>query len=110
MRLPNHEQANVPEAKIVAYLLNLGSRNGASKARFFLAFGFTIERWHVMAEALKDHARANEVTEIVPRPFGLHYVVEGPLQTPDGRDPSVRVVWIIESDEGIPRLLSAYPL
>jgi hypothetical protein len=49
MKLPNHENAVVPEAKIIKYLLSLDSENGKAKARFFLAFGFTIEEWEVIA-------------------------------------------------------------
>lgn len=111
MKLPNLERAVVAEPKIVRYLLDLSSENGAPKARFFLAFGFTIESWEVMAQALKKHAADNDVANVEPRPpFGLHYVVEGTLMTPDGRNPAVRVIWSIDDGEEIPRLISAYPL
>lgn len=110
-KLPNGDKAIVPETKITKYLLNLESENGKSKARFFLAFGFTIETWHVMADALKQHAASHEVKEIVVRgSFGLNYVIEGTLMTPDGRNPDVRVIWAIGTGESIPRLVSAYPM
>jgi hypothetical protein len=111
MKLPNLEKAVVPEAKIIRYLLNLESENGKTKARFFLSFGFTIETWEIMAQAIKQHAGIHDVAKIEIRPpFGVHYVVEGSLITPDGRNPKVRVVWIIDEDSHIPRLVSAYPL
>jgi hypothetical protein len=111
MKLPNYEFAIVAEAKIVAYLLNLESENGAPKARFFMAFGFTIEAWENLAKALLQHASIHDVAKIESRPpFGVHYVVEGTLQTPDGRNPAVRVIWSIDTDRTIPRLISAYPL
>jgi hypothetical protein len=111
MKLPNRERAVITEAKIVLYLLNLSSENGKAKAKFFLAFGFTIEAWQIMAEALRQHANDHEVTKVEERPpFGIHYVIEGTLQTPDGRNPSVRVIWIIDDDDIVPRLVSAYPL
>lgn len=101
----------MPRRKIVNYLLDLSSENGKSKARFFLAFGFTIEAWELMAQALKQHASDNEVIKVEERPpFGVHYVIEGVLQTPDSRNPSVRVIWIIDDGDDTPRLLSAYPL
>ena len=110
MKLPNHERAMVAAPKIVSYLLSLGSENGRAKARFFLAFGFTIEAWEVMAEALKQHASDHEVTRAEARPpFGVHYIIEGALRTPDGRNPSVRVVWVIDEGDDVPRLVSAYP-
>ncbi len=111
MKLPNAEKAIVAKAKIVSYLLNLSSENGKSKARFFLAFGFTIEAWEVMAEALKQHALTHEVKAVEEHsPFGMHYVIEGALTTPDERNPAVRVVWIIDEGDDVPRLVSAYPL
>ncbi len=111
MKLPNVGNAEVPKSKVVNYLLDLTSENGKTKARFFLAFGFTIEAWEAMAEALKLHASTHEVARIEERlPFGVHYVIEGSLITPDGRNPDVRVVWIIDDGDDTPRLVSAYPL
>lgn len=93
------------------YLLDLSSENGRAKARFFLSFGFTIDEWRVMARALQQHASDHEVTKTDERPpFGMHYIIEGALHTPDGRNPAVRVVWIIDEGDDIPRLVSAYPL
>jgi hypothetical protein len=51
-KLPNIEKAVVAEAKIVHYLLDLSSENGKAKARFFLAFVFTIDLWQIMAQSL----------------------------------------------------------
>ena len=111
MRLPNHERAIVTAPKIASYLLNLASENGRAKARFFLAFGFTIEAWEVMAQALKQHASDHEVTRVEERPpFGAHYIIEGALRTPNGPNPSVRAVWVIDEGGDVPRLVSAYPL
>jgi len=44
MKLPNHEKAVVPKAKITDYLLSLSHRDGCSKAKFFMLFGFSPER------------------------------------------------------------------
>lgn len=111
MKLPNAENAIVAERKITRYLLDLDSENGYSKARFFLAFGFKPDDWQVMATALIEHASNHEISRIDERPpFGVHYIIEGSLNTPDGRNPSVRVIWIIDSGDDIPRLVSAYPM
>ena len=61
MNLPNAERAVVAREKITEYLLSLTSPRGASKARFFMRFGFTIERWEVFAEALHSLCLENEV-------------------------------------------------
>jgi len=113
MKLPFLENAYVPEEKITQYLLHINSEkeNARSKARFFLAFGFTIAAWQVMANALILHAHDYEVTSIVPRPpFGVNYVIEGNIVSPDKRHPAVRVIWAIDRDSELPRLVSAYPL
>ena len=59
MRLPHAEQAVVPLEKIEDYLLNPGHPIGGSKAAFFRAFGFSREEWRLLAEALREHGRAN---------------------------------------------------
>jgi hypothetical protein len=111
VKLPHFENAYIPEAKIVKYLLNLSSENGKAKAKFFLAFGFKPEAWEIFADMLKEHAATHDVTRIDKRPpFGTHYVIEGVLNTPDGRNPSVRVVWIVDENDDTPRLVSAYPM
>jgi hypothetical protein len=100
----------VPETKIVDYLLSLTHPVGRNKAIFFIQFGFAIERWEILAEALLAHAAEHEVAKLESTPFGTRYVIEGGLTTPDGRAPIVRVVWFIENDTEIPQLVTAYPL
>ena len=96
--------------KITEYLLNPAHRYGASKARFFTGFGFRAEAWEVLAEALREHGRVQEVACTQETGFGPRYTVEGELNTPGGRRPRVRTVW--QWDEGAiaPRLIGAYPV
>ena len=110
MKLPNAARAIVPSRKITHYLLSTSHRDGQHKATFFRGFGFKLESWEALAEALLDHARANEVTEVVPTPFGQNYVVEGRLPAPDGRAPRVRAVWFIANRQEIATLATAYPM
>lgn len=56
------------------------------------------------------HAAAHEVSTTEPSPFGLRFVVEGPIQAPDGRTPLIRVVWFVQMGQQVPRLATAYPL
>ncbi|MFZ1074552.1 MAG: DUF6883 domain-containing protein [Verrucomicrobiia bacterium] len=110
MKLPNAERAVVPERKITHYLLSVAHRDGRHKAEFFRSFGFKPEAWEELASALLNHARNQEVVEVVPTPFGRNYVVEGPLPAPDGRTPKVRVVWFVANREETATLATAYPL
>jgi hypothetical protein len=110
MRLPHGDLAIVEQAKICEYLLNPAHRFGASKARFFAAFGFTLDAWEVLAVALKKHGAENEVTKMKETGFGPRYAVEGELTTPDGRRPRVRTVWQLDEGQHAPRLITAHPL
>lgn len=109
MKLPNVEQAVVPEAKITQYLLSLTSKDGQGKAIFFMRFGFTVEAWQQLAEALLKHAENYDVAKTDVNPFGIYDVIEGELEAADGRTPYIRSVWFIPKDDDRPRLATAYP-
>jgi hypothetical protein len=83
MKLPATEQALVEREKVVGYLLNLNHRYGASKARFFMGFGFQAEAWETFAAALREHCQQHEVTLTKETGFGPRYEVEGELAAPD---------------------------
>lgn len=110
-RLPGAESAYVRENKIVQYLLDPDHQNNGGKAEFFFRFGFTPEAPEVMRAALLRHAREGEVQvdEIERTPFGPECPVEGPLRTPDARDPLVRTVWLWQTGNEGPHLVTAYP-
>jgi len=109
VKLPHHEQAVVPERKVVAYLLSFTHPDGKSKAAFFSRFGFTAEHWEELVDAFQRHAAENDVATTEDTPYGTSYIVEGRLHTPDGRDPAVRVVWFVEQGQEAPRLVTSYP-
>ena len=110
MKLPNAERAVVPERKIVAYLLNATHPAGGSKAHFFLSFGFNVAHWRELADALAQHAHANEVAETEQTPHGVRYVVDGPLKAPGGTVLNIRCAWYIDSGSETPRFVTAHPL
>lgn len=110
MKLPIYENAAIPKTKIADYLLSLSHRDGRSKAKFFLRFGFSQDQWEELAKALKKHAATNEVFKMERTHFGMRYVVEGKLESPDGRNPRIRSIWFIENDASKPSFVTAYPL
>lgn len=110
MRLPNAEHACVDREKLTDYLLCASHPDGGSKAEFFARFGFRVEDWEVLAEALRRHGAHCDVVNTVDSAYGTRYAVDGPLETPDGRNPLVRTVWIIEKGSAGPRLITAHPL
>jgi len=110
MRLPNQQKVIIPETKIRGYLLSTSHPYGRHKAALFKSFGFRAKYWELMASALRVHAEQYEVVRVEDTEFGSRYIVEGPLRAPDGRAPTVRVVWFIEKGDDRPRLVTVYPL
>lgn len=108
--LPNAARAVVARSKVVDYLLSEAHPDGRGKARFFVAHGFSLADWEALAAALRAHALAHRVISAVERPFGVRYVVEGGLTSPDGRAPGVRTVWFIRPERDVPELVTAYPM
>jgi hypothetical protein len=108
-KLPNIEQALVEDAKLTAYLLNPAHPRGAAKARFLMSFGFTASEWRRLRDAIIEHARDNEIAHSYPGRYGQVYEVDGPLLSPDGRNPTVLIAWMIRWSEDQPRLVTAVP-
>jgi len=110
MKLPNSENAVVPRAKVVDYLLSNTHRDGQHKAAFFKRFGFTVAEWEKLARALREHATEHGVTRVETSSYGQRYIIEGIIRSPDARNPLLRIVWFVESGEDTPRFVTAYPL
>lgn len=109
MRLPDAGHARVDREKIVDYLLSFAHPDGRAKAEFFSRFGFNPNEWEVLADVLREMARTCPVTQSTGSPWGVRYTVDGPLRSPDGRNPQVRTIWIAEAGIRGPRLITAYP-
>lgn len=107
--IPDAENVLIDDTKIGGYLLNPDHPSNGGKAEFFMRFGFSAERVGTMRAALLQHARNEELDELSQTPFGTEYALEGPLQTPDGRNPLVRTVWLWRTGEPGPHLVTAYP-
>jgi hypothetical protein len=63
-----------------------------------------------MANFLCLHAALHEISEIKESAFGTKYIIDGEIETPDGRNPYIRTVWIIEDGESIPSFITAHKL
>jgi hypothetical protein len=109
VKLPNGERALVPPSKLTGYLLSEAHPAGRVKAAFFRAVGFDEDAGSLFEQGLLAIARNDDVVEVVPSPYGVKNVVDGPLATPLGRIVRLRTVWIIEAGRDRPRLVTAYP-
>ena len=100
----------VESPKVVAYLLNRALADGASKAKYLLAFGYSTAEPERLARDLVKHGVANWPGREGTMPVGLPRIVfEGPVEAPDTRFASLHTVWEITSPSRL-RFLTAVPL
>jgi hypothetical protein len=104
------DSLSIPTPKIPGYLLKLDHPRGASKARFFTAFGFRPEHPEPLFDALLEHGDVNDIVTIEPGPGATVYPVEGRITSPDGRNPRIRTVWQVDAGTSVARLITAVPL
>jgi hypothetical protein len=109
MKLPHAGDAVVDREKIIEYLLNREHPDNGGKADFFIALGFSIDKWETLAEGLRQLAVTADVSLSMESPHGKKYIVDGQIETPIGKTPIVRTVWIVNTEESIARLVTAYP-
>ena len=108
MKLPNAGAAIVDRRKVTGYLLNPLNVQNQGKARQFGQFGFVMSDWQALAMALAEHPVTNDVSKTERSPYGTKYAVECHLATPDGRNPCLRSVWIVDNGQTTPRFVTAY--
>ena len=106
--LPDAEAAVVDEIKIRDYLLNAAHSQNGGKAAYFHAFGFDQADHRLLRTALLRHAAVNHIAERSASAHGRKFVVRFFIETPDGRNPCISTVCIIEGSLP-PRLVTAYP-
>jgi hypothetical protein len=108
-QLPRVANATLDDRKIIQYLLNTAHTTGAAKAKFFMSFGFSLAHWAELKRALLNHPQNNAVTRQSSNPYGQKFEVSCSLVAPDGRNPCIVSVWIIEPPNPNPRFITAYP-
>ncbi len=109
MKLPNANQAVVEREKVAEYLLNPAHPDNAGKAAFFVSLGFRRDDSPALAEALRKLAATTDVAKSMATAHGIKYILDGLMETPSGRTPVVRTVWIVDRGLDRPRLVTAYP-
>lgn len=107
--LPDAHSATVADPKVRDYLLDPTHPGNNGKAAFFLAFGFDRSVWGALRAALQEHPRINPIERVQPNPYGTRYRVRCSITTPDGRNPCITTVWVIDTPGGVPQLVTAFP-
>jgi filamentous hemagglutinin len=103
------QPVEVSARKIRSYLLDAQHRDGGSKARFFVAKGFSTTAWREFAAALVRHSADNPIRDSEVTNYGVKVTVQCVLRTPDGSNPCIRSIWMVEGERQAPRLVTAYP-
>ena len=109
MKLPNGSLATVDERKVADYLLNSTHPDNGGKAAFFRALGYSVQSTASLRLALLELAREGNVVHHVESVHGRKYVVDGVIKAPAGKSAMVRTVWIVDTGDTVPRLVTAYP-
>jgi hypothetical protein len=106
----NREKAYVPLSKLKDYLLSETHLVGRSKAKLLRSVGFNEMNAGLLEEGLIAIARAGDINEVVPSPYGVKYLIDGMLKAPTGGFIKMRTIWIIDKGQVRPRFVTAYPL
>ena len=108
-QLPNATSAVAADAKFRDYLLDANHPMNGGKAAFFQMFGFSQMFWSVLQTAVLNHPHTNPVAGIRQTQWGDTFEVVCSCQSPDGRNPCIKSVWVIEPTSPDPKFVTAYP-
>jgi len=106
---PAIERAHIEPAKVRDYLLSAVHPVGRFKAVVFEALGYQAEEWARLRDDLLALARTTEPVAGQASAFGQKYEVSGSLRGPNGREAKFTCVWLVPSDDGSPRFITAFP-
>ncbi|MEK6528363.1 MAG: DUF6883 domain-containing protein [Nitrospirota bacterium] len=110
MKLQNKENAYIPTAKLLNYLLSETHPIGKSKARYLRSMGFNETNVNLLKERLIAIAQSENVKETISSSHGVKYVIDGLLQTPVGISTQIRTIWVIEKGQERLWFVTAYPI
>ena len=108
LKLPNAENAILPEPKFTKYLFDENSEKGYPKGRAFTdRLGYGMENWQKLQKALKQGAMKYPALYVDNNGYGDRYVQKMILYGEKGTPANVIVAWLKNTD-GTTKLTSAY--
>jgi hypothetical protein len=109
--LPNYERAEIPRSKIEGYVLNPAHDEGMHKARVFKsALGFDQSNWERLKQSILDELPYHEAKPAPTSQWGDAYVVDLPIEGPNGNTAKVLTVWLFKTGMDFPSLITVYVL
>ena len=109
MLVPSADRATIEPAKLRDYLLSSTHPIGRFKARFFVALGFTADRWGELAEAFRIQHLTQDAEPAPATVHGQTYTIRAILNGPTGQSGMVVSVWFMPTRGDVPRFVTAYP-
>jgi hypothetical protein len=110
MKIPNNNKSFVADNKITDYLLSETHEIGKHKANYFKRFGFDIADITTFKDSLIKHSIERDIEKTENSDFGIKYELKCEIKTPDEKNPCIVTVWIVESGQQEPKLVTAYPV
>ncbi|GJE55737.1 MULTISPECIES: DUF6883 domain-containing protein [Methylobacterium] len=98
--------------KVTEFLLNPSHEDNKGRAKFLMAFGFTVGDPLKLLQAINLHPAGATLIKAYAAPHGRKFHYEGRIASPDGTNPNVRTVWQIDFDgpSDIGRFITLKPL
>lgn len=109
MRVPNADRAVIEAAKLHGYLLSRSHPVGRFKAAFFSGLGYSPEDSRRLEVDLRSQHLSRDATAGKQSPYGQKYEIRATLVGPSGRAADVVSVWVVLTNENVPRFVTAYP-
>jgi len=106
MKIP--DDAIIPDAKLMRYLLVPKARN--DKSKFLAQAGFTLNNPDVLKGALRSLAKAHLATEDDRNEYGTFYLVRGQLVGLNGVTLSVVTIWLQRQVDNQYQFITLKPL
>ena len=107
--LHNGKNVLIDSRKLTDYLLNINHREGGPKAAFLAEFDYGPDNAELLEAAIREHALLASATPTFHTKHGRKFETLGPLRTPDGRNPVVRVEWQYDNGSNRPRPVTRVP-
>ncbi len=110
MKLPNRRNVVIPKEKLKKYLLSQTHATGKFKARFFRNLGFDKTNVGLFENSIYKIAQEQSIKQELLSTYGVKYIIDGKIKTPNGGVIKVRTVWIIEKSQKSARFITLYPV
>jgi hypothetical protein len=108
-QLPGADRAVVPRDKLYDYVLCPDHMTGRHKARVFqAALGIDRADWEYLRDQIAEGVKTATVGEVRSKGYGFLYGVPMLIEGLNGETHEVVTAWIIDENDAIPRLTTAY--